>query len=107
AAFMVLDPIYIESARTLGASSPRIFWSIALPLALPNITAGILIAWLRALGEYGATSVLAYHPTSLPIALYVTLSAQGLRQAIALSYGFVFLAALIIALQWCIRRRVV
>ncbi|MDQ6932633.1 MAG: ABC transporter permease subunit [Candidatus Eremiobacteraeota bacterium] len=107
AAFRVLDPIYVESAKTLGASSIRIFWSVALPLALPNVTTGILLAWLRAVGEYGATSILAYHPTSLPVALYVTLSAQGLREAVALSYGFVFLAAIIVALQWCIRRRVV
>lgn len=107
AAFRVLDPIYVESAKTLGASPARIFWSVALPLALPNVATGILLAWLRAAGEYGATSILAYHPTSLPVALYVTLSAQGLRQAVALSYGFIILAAVIVALQWCIRRRVV
>lgn len=107
AAFRVLDPIYVESAKTLGASSSRIFWSVALPLAWPNVVTGIMLAWLRAAGEYGATSILAYHPTSLPVALYVTLSAQGLRQAVALSYGFIVLAALILALQWCIRRRVV
>lgn len=107
AAFRVLDPIYVESAKTLGASHWRIFWSVALPLALPNVATGILLAWLRAVGEYGATSIVAYHPASLPVALYVTLSAQGLRQAVALSYGFIFLAAIIVALQWCIRRRVV
>ncbi len=107
AAFQVLDPIYVESAKTLGATPTRTFWSVALPLALPNVMTGVLLAWLRAVGEYGATSILAYHPTSLPVALYVTLSAQGLRQAVALSYGFVVLAAIIVAVQWCIRRRVV
>jgi len=107
AAFRALDPIYEEAAATLGATRTQSFWRIALPLAAPNILAGILLAWLRAIGEYGATSIVAYHPTSLPIALYVTLSAQGLGPALALSYGFVILAALVIVVQWAVRRHVV
>jgi ABC-type sulfate transport system permease component len=107
AAFRALDPMYEEAAATLGATRSQSFLRIALPLAAPNILAGILLAWLRAIGEYGATSIVAYHPTSLPIALYVTLSAQGLGPALALSYGFVVLAALVIAVQWAVRRHVV
>lgn len=107
AAFATIDPIYEESARTLGAGTFRIFWRIALPLAAPNVVAGIVLAWMRAIGEYGATSIVAYHPTALPVQLYVTLSAQGVGAALALSYGFVVLAAIAIALQWALRRRVV
>lgn len=107
AAFATLDPIYEESARTLGAGSLRVFFRIALPLAAPNVLAGIVLAWMRAIGEYGATSIVAYHPTALPVQLYVTLSAQGVAPALALSYGFVVLAAIAIALQWALRRRVV
>ena len=107
AAFHGLDPVYEESAATLGASNMQRFLRVALPLAAPNVLAGILLAWLRAIGEYGATSILAYHPTSLPVALYVTLSAQGIGPAVALSYGFVVLAALIVGMQWALRRHVV
>lgn len=107
AAFRTLDPMYEEAAATLGATRAQSFLRIALPLAAPNILAGILLAWLRAIGEYGATSIVAYHPTSLPIALYVTLSAEGLGPALALSYGFVILAALVIVVQWAVRRHVV
>ena len=107
AAFATLDPIYEESARTLGAGPLRVFASIALPLAAPNVLAGIVLAWMRAIGEYGATSIVAYHPTALPVQLYVTLSSQGVGAALALSYGFVVLAAVAIALQWALRRRVV
>ena len=107
AAFSTLDPIYEESARTLGAGALRVFFRIALPLAAPNVLAGIVLAWMRAIGEYGATSIVAYHPTALPVQLYVTLSAQGVGPALALSYGFVVLAAIAIALQWALRRRVV
>jgi ABC-type sulfate transport system permease component len=107
AAFAALDPLYEDAARTLGAGEWRIFARVALPAAAGNVTAGIAFAWLRAIGEYGATSVLAYHPTSLPVALYVTLSASGVLPALGLCYGFVVLAALVLGMQWVLRRSVV
>jgi molybdate/tungstate transport system permease protein len=107
AAFGALDSTYEESARTLGAGPLSLFCRIALPLAAPNVLAGMLLAWMRAIGEYGATSIVAYHPTSLPVELYVALSAQGVGASLALTYGFVVLAALVIAVQWGLRRRVV
>jgi len=107
AAFGALDPAYDESALTLGAGPAARFFRIALPLAAPNVLAGIVLAWMRAIGEYGATSILAYHPTSLPVQLYVALSAQGVGAALSLTYGFVVLAAIVLAVQWALRRRVV
>ncbi len=107
AAFGALNPIYEESARSLGASQITIFLKIALPLAASNVAAGILLAWMRAIGEYGATSIVAYHPASLPVALYVALDAQGVGPALALSYGFVVLATVVLGVQWALRRRVV
>ena len=107
AAFGALDPLPEESARTLGASEWRIFARIALPAAAGNVLAGVAFAWLRAIGEYGATSILAYHPTSMPVAVYVALSAQGVAPALALCYGFVLLATLVLVLQWVLRKRVV
>jgi molybdate transport system permease protein len=107
AAFASLDRLYEDAARTLGAGEWRIFARVALPAAAGNVTAGIAFAWLRAIGEYGATSVLAYHPTSLPVALYVTLSASGVLPALAICYGFVILAALVLGMQWVLRRSVV
>jgi len=107
AAFGAVPQRYLEAARTLGASDARIFWEVALPLASPGVIAGVLLAWLRAAGEYGATSVVAYHPSSLPVALYVTLSSEGVRPALAVAYGFVVLAVAIFGVQWALRRRVV
>ncbi len=107
AAFASIDAVYEESARTLGAGPLSLFFRIALPLAAPNVLAGMILAWMRAIGEYGATSILAYHPTSLPVQLYVALSAQGVGASLALTYGFVVLAALVIIVQWGLRRRVV
>jgi ABC-type sulfate transport system permease component len=107
AAFAALDPVYEDAARTLGASEWRIFTRIALPSAAGGVGAGIAFAWLRAIGEYGATSIVAFHPTSLPVALYVTLSASGVRAALALCYGFIVLAAAALAGAWILRRGVV
>ena len=107
AAFASVDITYEESARTLGAGPSSVFFRIALPMAAPNVLAGMVLAWMRAIGEYGATSILAYHPTSLPVELYVALSAQGVGASLALTYGFVVLAAVVVAVQWGLRRRVV
>lgn len=107
AAFGSIDSAYEESAQTLGATARVRFFRIALPLAAPNVLAGMVLAWMRAIGEYGATSIVAYHPTSLPVQLYVALSAQGVGASLALTYGFVVLAAIVVAVQWALRRRVV
>jgi molybdate/tungstate transport system permease protein len=107
AAFGALDPMYADAARTLGASEWRIFTRVALPAAAGSIGAGIAFAWLRAIGEYGATSIVAFHPRSLPVALYVALSASGVREALALCYGFIVLAAVVLAAAWILRRGVV
>jgi ABC-type sulfate transport system permease component len=107
AAFAAGDRVVEDAARTLGVSEWRIFQRIALPAAAGNVLAGIMFAWLRAIGEYGATSIVAYHPTALPVALYVALSASGVRAALAITYGFVVVAALVVAVAWVLRRRVV
>lgn len=107
AAFAAVDPIYADAARTLGVSEWRIFTRVALPGAAGSIGAGIAFAWLRAIGEYGATSIVAFHPTSLPVQLYVTLSATGVREALALCYGFIALAAVVLGAAWILRRGVV
>jgi len=106
AAFAGLDPIYADAARTLGTGEWRIFSRVALPAAAGGIGAGIAFAWLRAIGEYGATSIVAFHPTSLPVALYVALSASGVKEALALCYGFIVLASLVLAVAWVLRRGV-
>ncbi len=105
AAFADVDRTLEEAARTLGASPLRVLVTVALPPAAPGISAGILLAWLRALGEYGATSLVAYHPTSLPIALVVALSADGVPRALALAEAFVGLTAIALLVVALLRIR--
>ena len=59
AAFEQVDRDLIAVARTLGASEERIFWKIILPLTKPSIIAGTILSFARALGEFGATIMLA------------------------------------------------
>ena len=94
AAFSTVERRLEEAARTLGAGPLRVLFTVALPLAAPAIGAGVLLAWLRAIGEYGATSLLAYHPTSLPIELVTALSADGVPRALALSEALAAMTAL-------------
>lgn len=58
-AFEQLDDNLIHAGRTLGLRERTIFWRLMLPLCWPGIAAGAVLAFARALGEYGATSMLA------------------------------------------------
>jgi ABC-type sulfate transport system permease component len=106
AAFQDIDPHLEDAARSLGADTAGVFFRVALPLAAPGIAAGVLLGWLRGLGEYGATSILAYHPTSLPVALSVALDADGLAPALSVSTLFVITTIVVLAAQALLRRRV-
>ena len=59
AAFEQIDVNLIYAARTLGMPEYKIFWKVAVPSAGPGLVAGTILTFARALGEYGATSMLA------------------------------------------------
>lgn len=59
AAFEQLDVNLIYAGHTLGMSDIRIFWKVVIPSAGPGIASGTILTFARALGEYGATSMLA------------------------------------------------
>ena len=59
AAFEQVDENVIYAAQTLGLSERTIFWKIRIPMAKPGILSGTVLAFARAIGEYGATSMLA------------------------------------------------
>ncbi|HZU78666.1 MAG TPA: ATP-binding cassette domain-containing protein, partial [Acidimicrobiales bacterium] len=82
-AFAALDPALLDVAATLGMRSHKRFLGVALPAAASGITAGLLLTWLRAFGEFGATVVVAYHPYSLPVLTYVRFGGFGLSEAVA------------------------
>lgn len=59
AAFELIDENLVYAGRTLGMSDFSIFWKIIMPTAGPGIASGTILTFARALGEYGATSMLA------------------------------------------------
>src|ERR1700722_11351557 len=85
AALEQVDSRYLEAARTLGASEWRVFWGVALPLAWPGVLAGTILAFARALGEFGATLMLAGdipgRTATIPIAIYFAVEANEMKQA--------------------------
>jgi len=78
AAFAAVDPALEDMAAALGHGRVSRFRRVAIPAALPGIGAGLLLAWLRSFGEFGATVILAYHPYSLPVFTFVQFGAVGL-----------------------------
>lgn len=58
-AFEQVDPELVEVSKTLGLSSKAIFWKVILPVAKPGILSGVVLSFARALGEFGATIMLA------------------------------------------------
>ncbi len=84
-AFAQIDPNLLRAARTLGASEVTVFWRVILPLALPGIVAGTVLTFARALGEFGATLMLAGNipgkTQTIPVAIYFAVEAGDMRQA--------------------------
>ncbi|MFZ5642597.1 MAG: molybdate ABC transporter permease subunit [Bacillota bacterium] len=74
AAFKSVDVNYEKAARTLGAGEVRIFFTVSLPLAMPGIMAGLVLSFARALGEFGATLMVAGNipgqTQTIPLAIY-------------------------------------
>ncbi|AFY59105.1 molybdate ABC transporter, permease protein [Rivularia sp. PCC 7116] len=84
--FEHIDNDLINCARTLGSSELKIFWLILLPLALPGIAAGTILAFARALGEFGATLMLAGSipgkTQTMPIAIFFAAEAGDMQKAL-------------------------
>jgi len=90
-AFQTVDPSYEEVAWTLGRRPWPTFVRVTLPLALPGIAAGAVLAFARALGEFGATVVLAGNvegsTRTIALAVYTLLESPQGREAIWVLVG--------------------
>jgi len=104
AAFTGVDPKLEMAAATLGDSQWHIFWRVSLPLAWPGIAAGITLAWIRALGEFGATLIVAYNPHTLPVYMWVMFESNGLTGALPVAFLLVLLAGVAVTLSGLLSR---
>ncbi|HGF7190559.1 TPA: molybdate ABC transporter permease subunit [Vibrio cholerae] len=99
-----------QAARTLGASPMRVFFTITLPLTLPGILTGVMLAFARSLGEFGATisfvSNIPGETQTIPLAMFTFLETPGAEMeaarlcaiSIAIALGSLFIS------EWLSRR---
>jgi molybdate transport system permease protein len=94
------DPRYEEAATTLGASGFTAFRRVTLPLVAPGVAAGAVLAWARALGEFGATITFAGNfpgrTQTMPLAVYLALQNDP-ESAIALSLVLLAMSIAVLA----------
>lgn len=86
AAFEQIDNNMLLAARTLGLSEWKIFYKIAIPLAFPGIIAGIILSFARAMGEFGATLMIAGNipgkTQTMPLAIFFAVEGGDMNKAI-------------------------
>ena len=105
-----VDRRLVEAARSLGAGRWRAFRTIALPLSLPGILAGMVLGFARSVGEFGATITFAANipgeTRTLPLAIYTLLQTPGGELAVTrLAIVSVLLSfAALVASEWLVRR---
>lgn len=85
AGFEQVDPVYEEAARTLGRGEVAIFFTVTLPLAWRGVVAGVALGFARAVGEFGATLMVAGNipgrTQTASIAIYDAVQAFRLTEA--------------------------
>lgn len=100
AAFASVDRQLVAASRTLGVGPSRTFLRVAVPLARKSLSAGAALAWARALGEFGATSLFAGSlqgvTQTLPLAIYAEFSAIDFDGALAMSALLVIVSFVIL-----------
>lgn len=109
AGFRSVDQRYEAAARTLGASPATVFRRVTFPAIAPAVMAGAVLAWARALGEFGATITFAGNivgrTQTLPLAVYMELDTRP-DVAVALSLALLAVSLTVIVAmreQWMTR----
>jgi len=86
AAFLQVDTQLIEAGRTLGMPEHAIFFKIIFPLSLPGIVSGMILSFARAMGEFGATLIVAGNipkvTQTMPLAIYMNLQSGNYSYAL-------------------------
>jgi molybdate/tungstate transport system permease protein len=77
-----VDKHYEYASRILGRNAALTFFSVTIPLASKEIAAGIILAWIRAMGEFGANVMMAYNPKTISIQLWEYNALGGLKLVI-------------------------
>ena len=104
--FRKVDPKLERVARTLGASQMQTFWSVSLPNARGDIINGALMMWSRALGEFGAVVIIAYHPMVAPVLIYDRFNNYGLSYSAPVAAAMILVSVLLFLVVRGVNNRV-
>jgi molybdate transport system permease protein len=109
AALLGVEPQYANAARTLGVREGKIFLRVTLPIAAPGILSGTALSFARALGEFGATLMVAGNipgrTQTIPLALYSAVEGGRTAEAnILLAVTVVLSFGLVVVVGWSERR---
>jgi molybdate/tungstate transport system permease protein len=97
AAFDDVDRRLERASRSLGKGRWTTARRVTLPLAWPGIVAGMTLAFARAIGEFGATMMVAYYPRTMPVQIWVSFVSLGLDEAYPVAILLVVVAVLALA----------
>lgn len=109
-AFLKVDPVYEAAAMSLGANKIKVFLKVTLPLALPGIISGIVLSFARALGEFGATLMVAGNipgkTQNIPLAIYYAVEVGDSKTAnILVSIVIIFSFAVVYGMNWWLKKK--
>lgn len=99
AALDAVPVILQKQAALLGLTPANVFLRVTLPLARLGLAVALTIAWVRAIGEFGAVVVTAYYPSGMPVQLWVNLQSFGLPAVMPLLIVFLAVA---LPLPWLV-----
>ncbi|MDR2586059.1 MAG: ABC transporter permease [Prevotellaceae bacterium] len=100
-------PIRLEqAAHCLGASSTKVFWTVALPLAKRSVITGLVLMFARGMSEFGAVVIVAYHPMTAPVLIFDRFQSFGLAYARPVAVLFVGVCLVVfVGLRWIGRKK--
>jgi molybdate transport system permease protein len=110
-AFELIDPSYEKASMTLGASPTATFFRVSLPMAMPGVTSGSVLAFARSLGEFGATITLAGNiagkTQTIALMIYSHMQVPGTEMPVArlVTVSISLSLAAMAASEWLNRKR--
>ncbi|MBZ5521911.1 MAG: ABC transporter permease subunit [Acidobacteriia bacterium] len=99
AAFDAVPAMLQKQAALLGLAPWKVFLRVTLPLSRLGLAVALSIAWVRAIGEFGAVVITAYYPSGMPVQLWVNLQSFGLPAVMPLLVVFLMVA---LPLPWLV-----
>ena len=97
AGFSGIDRRLEQASRSLVYGPLATFWHVSLPLARGSIIAGVVLTFARAIGEFGATMMVAYNPRTMPTRIWVDFIAGGIDEIVPLALALLGIMLVVLA----------